>query len=227
MIFSRTPKTAWRPWLYLVLFVLLIGLIFEQFVQLLVAQLFPDIYSVLPFTLDIFFTEQLSLMTGIPSWVITLIIIGILTALIFWVIELLARYNEMQEELYIADTVDHALYKAIMTRPQVKYTQLPLFTGDFMRDNKGTRADMQSDASAAERYQFMHSALYSLPLDEVFYLKDIIVKRDGFRGLKFSAEAVTNRRNLLVKKRKNFFVSKHVNDYAALSDFIKSEAMKK
>lgn len=220
MIFSRTPQNKWLPRLYLFLFVLILFLIFEQFVQLLVVQLFPDIYSVLPITLDWFFTEQISTVIHVPSWIIILVIVALLTALLFWVIEMLAQYNERQEELYIADPVDHHLYHAVLTRPQVKYTDLPIYTGDFMRDNKGTGSNERSDSSAAELYNFMHSALFSLPLDEVFYLKDIHVQKEGFRGLKFSADAITNKRNLFVKKRKKYLLSKRVNDYEKVRDFI-------
>lgn len=222
MIFSRTPKNNWIPRFYLFAFVILVILIFEQLVQLLVAQLFTDIYSVLPFSFDIFFTETLATMFDIPSWIIILVIIAICIALIFWVVEKLATYNERQEELFIGDPVDRHLYKAIFTRPQVNYTNLPLYTGDFMRDNKGTRADEKSDSTAGELYRFMHSALFSLPLDEVFYLRHIKITKENRHGLYFNATAITNRRNLLVKTRKKFILPKNVNNYAEMTQFIKS-----
>lgn len=222
MIFSRTPKNNWIPRLYLLLFVILVILIFEQLIQLLVAQLFPDIYSVLPFSFDIFFTETLGTLLHIPAWLIILVLIVLFISLIFWVVEKLATYNERQEELFIGDPVDRHLYKAIFTRPYVNYTNLPLYTGDFMRDNKGTRADERSNSTAGELYNFMHSALFSLPLDEVFYLKSVKVTKENRRGLYFNATAITNRRNLLVKTRKKFILPKNVENYQDMSNFIKS-----
>lgn len=220
MLFSRTPVNKLLPNLYTLLFVIFVLLIFEQILQLIVALIFPDIYSVLPFTLDIFFTEDIASLLHIPSWIVVVIVIAILIALTLIVVEMLVQYNEMQEELFIGDEVDHHLYQAVFTRPQVKYHDLPIYTGDFMRDNKGTSRFDKSDSTPAELYNFMHAALFSLPLDEVFYIKHIEVKKEGLRGLKFFGTAITNKRNLLVSKKKKFLLSKHVNDYEQMRDFI-------
>ncbi|RXK17592.1 hypothetical protein [Macrococcus sp. DPC7161] len=136
MLFLKTPVNKLLPNLYTLLFVLFVLLIFEQILQLIVALIFPDIYSVLPFTLDIFFTEDIANLLHIPSWIVVIIIIAILIALTLIVVEMLVQYNEMQEELFIGDEVDRHLYQAVFTRPQVKYHDLPIYTGDFMRDNK-------------------------------------------------------------------------------------------
>lgn len=224
MIFSRTPVNKLLPFLYTTLFVIFVLLIFEQLLQMVVVLLFPDIYSVLPFTLDFFFTESISEMTHIPSWIIVLIVILLLIALTFWIVELLVRYNERQEELFIGDVTDHHLYLAIFTRPNVKIHDLPIYSGDFMRDNKGTASTAESDSTAGELYTFMHSALFSKPLDEVFYIRDIKIKKETWRGLKFTGEAITKKRNLLVTKQKKFFLSKSVNDYEQMKNFIKDIA---
>lgn len=224
MLFTRTPVNKILPILYTTLFVIVVLLIFEQLLQMVIVLLFPDIYSVLPFTLDIFFTEKLSELTNIPSWIIILIIITILIALTFWIVELLVKYNERQEELYIGDITDHHLYLAIFTRPNVNITDLPIYTGDFMRDNQGTLSTSETNSTPGELYRFMHSALFSKPLDEVFYIQHIKVQKETWRGLKFTGEAITNKRNLLVRKQKKFFLSRSVNDYTAMSNFIKSIA---
>ncbi|TDM46057.1 hypothetical protein ETI06_12065 [Macrococcoides goetzii] len=224
MLFTRTPVNKILPILYTTLFVIVVLLIFEQLLQMVIVLLFPDIYSVLPFTLDIFFTEKLSELTNIPSWIIILIIITILIALTFWIVELLVKYNERQEELYIGDITDHHLYLAIFTRPNVNITDLPIYTGDFMRDNQGTLSTSETNSTPGELYRFMHSALFSKPLDEVFYIQHIKVHKETWRGLKFTGEAITNKRNLLVRKQKKFFLSRSVNDYTAMSNFIKSIA---
>lgn len=226
MIFSRTPEKKFIPFMYTTLFVILVLLIFEQLLQLVVVILFPDIYSVLPFTLDFFLTENISELTGVPSWILVLLVILILIVLTFWIVELLVRYNEMQEEIYIGDSTDKHLYKAIFTRPNVKLNDLPIYTGDFMRDNKGTKSTEQSNNTAGELYNFMHAALFSKPLDEVFYIQHINIQKETWRGLKFTGEAITNKRNLLVRKNKKFFLSKNVNDYQKMSTFIKSIAEK-
>ncbi|TDM39053.1 hypothetical protein ETI10_12410 [Macrococcoides goetzii] len=224
MLFTRTPVNKILPILYTTLFVIFVLLIFEQLLQMVIVLLFPGIYSVLPFTLDIFFTEKLSELTNIPSWIIILIIITILIALTFWIVELLVKYNERQEELYIGDITDHHLYLAIFTRPNVNITDLPIYTGDFMRDNQGTLSTSETNSTPGELYRFMHSALFSKPLDEVFYIQHIKVQKETWRGLKFTGEAITNKRNLLVRKQKKFFLSRSVNDYTAMSNFIKSIA---
>lgn len=224
MLFTRTPVNKILPILYTTLFVIFVLLIFEQLLQMVIVLLFPGIYSVLPFTLDIFFTEKLSGLTNIPSWIIILIIITILIALTFWIVELLVKYNERQEELYIGDITDHHLYLAIFTRPNVNITDLPIYTGDFMRDNQGTLSTSETNSTPGELYRFMHSALFSKPLDEVFYIQHIKVQKETWRGLKFTGEAITNKRNLLVRKQKKFFLSRSVNDYTAMSNFIKSIA---
>ncbi|WP_414042259.1 hypothetical protein ACMGE9_07880 [Macrococcus sp. EM39E] len=224
MIFSRTPAKKIIPFIYTALFVILVLLIFEQLLQMVIVLLFPDIYSVLPFTLDFFFTENISELTHIPSWIIILIVICILIAITFWIVELLVQYNERQEELYIGDVNDRHLYLAIFTRPNVKIHDLPIYTGDFMRDNKGTASTSRSNSTPGELYKFMHSALITKPLDEVFYIRHIKVKKETWRGLKFTGEAITNKRNLLVRKQKKFFLSKSVNDYTKMKDFIESIA---
>ncbi|TDM39972.1 hypothetical protein ETI08_13275 [Macrococcoides goetzii] len=224
MLFTRTPVNKILPILYTTLFVIFVLLIFEQLLQMVIVLLFPGIYNVLPFTLDIFFTEKLSELTNIPSWIIILIIITILIALTFWIVELLVKYNERQEELYIGDITDHHLYLAIFTRPNVNITDLPIYTGDFMRDNQGTLSTSETNSTPGELYRFMHSALFSKPLDEVFYIQHIKVQKETWRGLKFTGEAITNKRNLLVRKQKKFFLSRSVNDYTAMSNFIKSIA---
>lgn len=192
--------------------------------QMVIVLLFPDIYSVLPFTLDIFFTENISELTNIPSWTIILFVIFILIAISFWIVELLVKYNERQEELYIGDITDHHLYLAIFTRPNVNITDLPIYTGDFMRDNKGTSSTSETTSTPGELYKFMHAALFSKPLDEVFYIQHIKVKKETWRGLKFTGEAITNKRNLLVRKQKKFFLSRSVNDFDKMKTFIKSIA---
>lgn len=220
MLFSRTPVNKWLPFLYTTLFVIFVLLIFEQILQMIITLLFPDIYSVLPFTLDIFFTENIAELAHIPSWIIILIVIAILIALTLWVVELLVKYNERQEELYIGDVTDRHLYFAIFTRPNVKIHDLPIYTGDFMRDNKGTKSTSRSDSTPGELYNFMHSALFSKPLDEVFYIRHIHIKRETRSGLKFTGEAITNKRNLLVRKQKKFYLSRAVNDYDKMKAFI-------
>lgn len=224
MLFSRTPVNKLLPFIYTTLFVIFILLIFEQMLQMVIVLLFPDIYSVLPFTLDIFFTENISELTNIPSWTIILFVIFILIAITFWIVELLVKYNERQEELYIGDITDHHLYLAIFTRPNVNITDLPIYTGDFMRDNKGTSSTSETTSTPGELYKFMHAALFSKPLDEVFYIQHIKVKKETWRGLKFTGEAITNKRNLLVRKQKKFFLSRSVNDFDKMKTFIKSIA---
>ena len=224
MLFTRTPVNKLLPFVYTTLFVIFILLIFEQILQMVIVLLFPDIYSVLPFTLDIFFTENISELTNIPSWIIILIVIILLIAITFWIVELLVKYNERQEELYIGDITDHHLYLAIFTRPNVNITDLPIYTGDFMRDNKGTSSTSETNSTPGELYKFMHAALFSKPLDEVFYIQHIKVQKETWRGLKFTGEAITNKRNLLVRKQKKFFLSRSVNDYDKMKTFIKSIA---
>lgn len=224
MLFSRTPANKLLPFIYTTLFVIFILLIFEQMLQMVIVLLFPDIYSVLPFTLDIFFTENMSELTNIPSWTIILFVIFILIAITFWIVELLAKYNERQEELYIGDITVHHLYLAIFTRPNVNITDLPIYTGDFMRDNKGTSSTSETTSTPGELYKFMHAALFSKPLDEVFYIQHIKVQKETWRGLKFTGEAITNKRNLLVRKQKKFFLSRSVNDFDKMKTFIKSIA---
>ena len=91
------------------------------------ALIFPDIYSVLPFTLDIYFTEDIASLLHIPSCIVNIIIIIIMIALTLIVVEMLVQYNEMQEELFIGDEIDRHLYQAVFTRPQVKYHDLAIY----------------------------------------------------------------------------------------------------